>query len=165
MVTRIHELDNLSQLSLAKIPQSSTGTPVFLGAGFQFAYIHPFLDGNGRTSRLPSTLCLYRAGYDFKRLFTISEYYDWNRPAFYKAIQSVRESGMDLTAWLEYFVEGLATQLAEVRRRGERAIDGMSSSRHQSLVTTARHSSHDRTGDRGRRSNESDGPRQTIRVQ
>jgi Fic family protein len=43
---------------------------------FQFVHIHPFLDGNGRTSRLLSTLCLYRAGYDFKRLFTISEYYD-----------------------------------------------------------------------------------------
>lgn len=27
-----------------------------------------------------------------------------------------------MTAWLEYFVEGLATQLAEVRERGERAI-------------------------------------------
>ena len=40
---------------------------------FQFVHIHPFLDGNGRTSRLLSTLCLYRAGYDFKRLFTISE--------------------------------------------------------------------------------------------
>ena len=91
-------------------------------AQFQLVHIHPFLDGNGRTSRLLSTLCLYRAGYDFKRLFTISEYYDRNRTAFYQAIQSVRESGMDLTAWLEYFVEGLATQLAEVRRRGERAI-------------------------------------------
>ena len=29
---------------------------------------------------------------------------------------------MDMTGWLEYFVEGLATQLAEVRQRGERAI-------------------------------------------
>ena len=29
---------------------------------------------------------------------------------------------MDLTGWLEYFVDGLATQLAEVRQRGERAI-------------------------------------------
>lgn len=91
-------------------------------AQFQLVHIHPFLDGNGRTSRLLSTLCLYRAGYDFKRLFTISEFYDRDRPAFYRAIQSVRESGMDLTAWLEYFVEGLATQLAEVRQRGERAI-------------------------------------------
>ena len=64
-----------------------------------------------RASRLLSTLCLYRAGYDFKRLFTISEYYDRNRPAFYRALQSVRESGVDLTAWLEYVVEGLASQL------------------------------------------------------
>ena len=91
-------------------------------AQFQLVHIHPFLDGNGRTSRLLSTLCLYRAGYDFKRLFTISEYYDRDRPAFYRAIQSVRESGMDMTGWLEYFVEGLTTQLAEVRERGEQAI-------------------------------------------
>jgi Fic family protein len=89
---------------------------------FQLVHIHPFLDGNGRTSRLLSTLCLYRAGYDFKRLFAVSEYYDRDRPAFYRAIQSVRERGMDLTGWLEYFTEGLATQLDEVKARGERAI-------------------------------------------
>jgi Fic family protein len=91
-------------------------------AQFQFVHVHPFLDGNGRTSRLLSTLSLYRAGYDFKRLFTISEYYDRDRAAFYNAIQSVRGSGMEMTGWLEYFVEGLATQLTEVRERGEQAI-------------------------------------------
>jgi Fic family protein len=91
-------------------------------AQFQLVHIHPFLDGNGRTSRLLSTLCLYRAGYDFKRLFTLSEHYDCDRPAFYRALQGVREQGMDLTGWLAYFVEGLAAQLAEVRRRGEQAI-------------------------------------------
>ena len=89
---------------------------------FQFVHVHPFLDGNGRTSRLLSTLSLYRAGDDFKRLFTISEYYDRDRPAFYRAIQSVRENGMDMTGWLEYFVEGLTAQLTEVRERGEQAI-------------------------------------------
>ncbi|MDP2898128.1 MAG: Fic family protein [bacterium] len=91
-------------------------------AQFQFVHVHPFLDGNGRTSRLLSTLFLYRAGYDFKRLFTISAYYDRDRDAFYRAIQSVRKSGMDMTGWLEYFVEGLTTKLAEVRQRGEQAI-------------------------------------------
>jgi Fic family protein len=91
-------------------------------AQFQLVHIHPFLDGNGRASRLLSTLYLYRAGYDFKRLFTISEYYDRDRAAFYKAIQSVREHGMDLTGWLEYFVEGLSTQLNEVTERGKRAV-------------------------------------------
>jgi Fic family protein len=44
-------------------------------AQFQLVHIHPFLDGNGRTVRLLSTFCLHQRGYDFKRLFTISEYY------------------------------------------------------------------------------------------
>lgn len=85
-------------------------------------HIHPFLDGNSRASRLLSTLCLCRAGYDFKRLFTISEYYDRDRAAFYRAIQSVCEAGMDMTTWLEYFVKGLTTQLTKVRERCEQAM-------------------------------------------
>lgn len=91
-------------------------------AQFQLVHVHPFNDGNGRTSRLLSTLCLYRKGYDFKRLFTISEYYDRDRTAFYKAIQGVRERDMDLTGWLEFFTDGLATQMREVQERGERVI-------------------------------------------
>jgi len=91
-------------------------------AQFRLVHIHPFLDGNGRTARLLSTLCLYKTGYDFKRLFTISEFYDRNRPAYYRAIQSVRDRGMDLTVWLEYLTEGLATQMREVQERGERVI-------------------------------------------
>lgn len=91
-------------------------------AQFQLVHIHPFVDGNGRTSRLLSTLQLYRTGYDFKRLFTISEYYDRDRSAFYAALQGVREASLDLTGWLEYFVTGLSTQLQEVRTRGEQAI-------------------------------------------
>jgi len=89
---------------------------------FQLVHVHPFRDGSDRTSRLLSTLCLYRAGYDFKRLFAISEYYDRDRAAFYSAIQNVREQDMDMTGWLEYFVEGLATQMREVTQRGKEII-------------------------------------------
>ena len=91
-------------------------------AQFQLVHIHPFLDGNGRTSRLLTMLYLYQAGYDFKRLFTISEFYDRDRAAFYQAIQSVRQQNMDMTGWLEYFVDGLVTQLQEVTEWGERVI-------------------------------------------
>ena len=91
-------------------------------AQFQLVHVHPFLDGNGRASRLLSTLCLYKAGYDFKRLFTISEYYDRDRPTFYRSIQSVRDNGMDMTGWLDYFVTGLETQMVEVRERSEQVI-------------------------------------------
>ena len=123
--------------------------PVLVGGAgqFQLVHIHPFLDGNGRASRLLSTLCLYRAGYDFKRLFTISEFYDRDRPAFYRAIQSVRQNDMDLTGWLEYFTEGLATQLDEVKGRGERTIrcdllareHGLSDRQAQALVHVMEH--------------------------
>jgi len=102
--------------------------------GEDLVHIHPFLDGNGRTARLLSTLCLYRSGYDFKRLFTISEYYDRKRVDYYQAIQSVSERGMDMTKWLEYFAAGLATQLQEVKEFGKQAIkyDVMAKQRHLS---------------------------------
>lgn len=105
--------------------QSEHGLNPVLESGiaqFQLVHIHPFIDGNGRTSRLLSTLCLYRKGYDFKRLFAISEYYDRNRAPFYKALQNVRENKLDITCWLEYFVEGLAAQMREVQERGEAVI-------------------------------------------
>jgi Fic family protein len=92
-------------------------------AQFQLVHIHPFLDGNGRTARLFSTLCLYQRGYNFKKLFTISEYYDRNRVDYYQAIQSVREHDMDMTGWVEYFVHGLSTQLQEVKSLGKQAIE------------------------------------------
>ena len=91
-------------------------------AQFQLVHIHPFLDGNGRTARLLSMLCLYRKDDDFKRLFTLSEYYDRDRPSYYRAIQSVRQRNPDLTDWLEYFTLGLQWQLVEVQEKGETLI-------------------------------------------
>jgi Fic family protein len=119
-----HDVQFLMRELVGWLNEPGSIHPVLMSgvAQFQLVHIHPFLDGNGRTSRLLSTLCLYRAGYDFKRLFTISEYYDRDRAGFYKALQGVREQGMELTGWLDFFTEGLATQLDEVKLRGERAI-------------------------------------------
>lgn len=118
------EVPALMQEFVAWLREEISIHPVLVAgiAQFQLVHIHPFVDGNGRTSRLLSTLCLYRSGYDFKRLFTISELYDRDRGRFYRALQDVRERGMDLTGWLEFFVEGLAKQLTEVKERGEIAI-------------------------------------------
>jgi len=91
-------------------------------AQFQFVHIHPFIDGNGRTARILSTLILYKTGYDFKRLFTISEYYDKDRPLYYQAIQTVRNNNMDMTAWFSYFVEGLRSQMEEINEKGKKII-------------------------------------------
>lgn len=118
------DVPELMQQLVLWLNQEAEIHPVLVAAlaQFQLVHIHPFVDGNGRTSRLLSTLCLYRTGYDFKRLFTISEFYDRDRRAFYDAIQGVRDSGMDQTRWLEYFCQGLATQMQETVDRGTRAI-------------------------------------------
>ena len=99
-------------------------SPVLIAgiAQYKFVDIHPFLDGNGRTARVLCTLILYQHGYDFKRLFSLSEYYDKNRRSYYNAIQSVRNEEMDMTFWLEYFVDGLKRQMIEVKDKGEVAI-------------------------------------------
>jgi Fic family protein len=99
-------------------------SPVLISgiAQFQFVHIHPFIDGNGRTARLLSTLILYKTGYDFKRLFSISEFYDKDRPSYYQAIQSVRKNDMDMTTWIEYFVTGLHPQMKEIQDKGKQLI-------------------------------------------
>lgn len=118
------EVPHLMREFILWLNQDEEISPI-LAAGiaqFQFVHIHPFIDGNGRTARLLSTLVLYKTGYDFKKLFSISEYYDRDRPAYYKAIQTVRQNDMDMTFWLEYFVEGLRLQMAEIHKQGEQLI-------------------------------------------
>lgn len=118
------EVSHLMKEFVDWINNAEDVSPVLVAgiAQFQFVHIHPFIDGNGRTARLLSTLILYKTGYDFKRLFTISEHYDKDRPAYYEAIQSVRKSGMNMTVWLEYFVEGLRSQMMEIQEKGRKII-------------------------------------------
>lgn len=110
LVKWLNKTEDLSPLITAGIAQ------------YQFVHIHPFIDGNGRTARILSTLILYKTGYDFKRLFTISEYYDKDRPTYYRTIQSVRQNNIDMTHWLEYFVGGLRSQMTEIQEKGKRII-------------------------------------------
>ncbi|MHB8071500.1 MAG: Fic family protein [Candidatus Cryosericum sp.] len=119
-----HEVQSL-MTDLVEWLNTSTGVNTVLVSGiaqFQLVHIHPFIDGNGRTARLLATLVMYRGNYDFKRLFTISEFYDRDRSAYYSALQSVRDHNLDMTGWLEYYVSGLATQMQEVQNKGEQVI-------------------------------------------
>jgi len=95
-------------------------SPVLVAGVAQHAFVdcHPFLDGNGRTARVLCTLILYQNGYDFQRLFSLSQFYDAQRQDYYDAIQQVREADGDLTGWLEYFCNGLAGQLMGIKTIG-----------------------------------------------
>lgn len=52
-----------------------------------FLCIHPFLDGNGRVSRLLSVLLLYLAGYDIVRYISLEKQVDEYKVAYYEALK------------------------------------------------------------------------------
>ncbi len=96
--------------------------PIVAGiAHYQFATIHPYYDGNGRTARLLTTLILHLGGYDLKGLYSLEEYYAKNLLGYYRAI-SVGPSHnyyfgrteSDITGWVEYFTEGMAFAFEKV---------------------------------------------------
>jgi Fic family protein len=101
--------------------------PVRAGlAHYQFATIHPYYDGNGRTARLLTTLILHLNGYDLKGLYALEEYYARNLPAYYEAISIgsshnyyMGRAEADVTKWVTYFVEGMAEAFEKVRDQSQ----------------------------------------------
>jgi Fic family protein len=94
--------------------------PIFKAAitHYYLVYIHPFVEGNGRVARAFATLVLYDSGYDFKRFFSLEEYFDSDVEAYYQALLSVQQSdNKSLTYWLEYFAYGLALEIDKVKQK------------------------------------------------
>jgi Fic family protein len=83
-------------------------------AQHRMVWIHPFVDGNGRSARMLTTMLLYLRGYDFKGLFDLSTYYEQNRDAYYEALRTADATG-DYTRWLEYFTGGFAMQMFAIK--------------------------------------------------
>ena len=84
---------------------------------YEFVRIHPFVDGNGRCARALATLILYIHEFDIKRFFTLDDYYDSDRIAYYSALKSVNQKTLDLTQWLEYFLEGVRVSILRVKEK------------------------------------------------
>ncbi len=84
----------------------------------EIAAIHPFSDGNGRTARALATLILYQRGYDFRKLFSLEDYYNRDRQKYYQAVNiGPKYCRADFTKWLEYFVEGFKEEIAQVKEK------------------------------------------------
>ncbi len=83
----------------------------------QLAYIHPFFDGNGRIARLLTSYYLLLQHYEVTKYFILDDYYDIDRLEYSDKLHSA-DSG-DKTAWLEYFLEGIAHSLKSALARIE----------------------------------------------
>ncbi len=78
----------------------------------EFVSIHPFSDGNGRTTRLLTLLYLGLRNYDFKGVLVPDNYYIADRPAYYAAIEksqgkTYHSKGLKVDSWISYFTTGI----------------------------------------------------------
>ncbi len=85
----------------------------------QFVSIHPFPDGNGRITRLLTQYILYKAGWDFRKIIVLEDFYNTDRQEYYNAENEIQgnkyHEGQDMTNWLDYFVLGFLVEARKVR--------------------------------------------------
>jgi len=107
--------------------QDDLPVPIRAGvAHYQFATIHPYYDGNGRTARLLTTLMLHLGRYDLKGLYALEEYYARGLKDYYEALTVgpshnyyMGRAEADITKWISYFIEGMADSFEKVRNQAE----------------------------------------------
>jgi Fic family protein len=90
--------------------------PLLLIANFVFEYlaIHPFQDGNGRTSRLLTNLMLLQSGYEFVSVVSHERVIEARKADYYIALNKAQSSWKskkeDVSVWILYFLNILREQ-------------------------------------------------------
>ena len=95
--------------------------PLILAGIFhkQIAIVHPFMDGNGRTTRLATKVLLAQMGLNTFNLFSFENYYNRNVAKYFETVGEYGnyyelEEKIDFTPWLEYFTEGIIDELLRI---------------------------------------------------
>ena len=95
-----------------------------------FLEIHPFQDGNGRLSRILTTLLLLRAGYAYVPYSSLESVIEQNKEGYYLALRqtqgTIRTETPDWQPWVIYFLKALSKQKEklEAKIKRERIIIG-----------------------------------------
>src|SRR3989338_10588780 len=114
-------------------PQPKNLSPILYAgiAHYQLVAIHPFEDGNGRTTRLLATLMLIHNNYDMVSFFAPESFYNRDRKAYYEALSSADkyriEGQPDLTRWLEYYVSGMLIEAEQAKSKIEEMLQNKQS--------------------------------------
>jgi len=89
-----------------------------------FLEIHPFQDGNGRLSRVLTTLLLLQAGYAYVPYSSLEGVIEQNKEAYYLALRqtqgTIRSDGPNWQPWLVFFLRSLAEQVRRLNTKVER---------------------------------------------
>ncbi|MEF8756018.1 MAG: Fic family protein [Accumulibacter sp.] len=89
-----------------------------------FLEIHPFQDGNGRLSRVLTTLLLLQAGYAYVPYSSLESVIEQSKEAYYLALRqtqgTIRTEAPNWQPWLIFFLRALAEQVRRLKRKVER---------------------------------------------
>jgi Fic family protein len=89
-----------------------------------FLEIHPFQDGNGRLSRVLTTLLLLQAGYAYVPYASLESVIEQNKEAYYLALRqtqgTIRTEDPNWQPWLLFFLRSLAEQVRRLNQKVER---------------------------------------------
>jgi Fic family protein len=89
-----------------------------------FLEIHPFQDGNGRLSRILTTLLLLQAGYAYVPYSSLESVIEQSKEAYYLALRqtqgTIRSGTPNWQPWLAFFLRALAEQVRRLNRKVER---------------------------------------------
>ena len=72
-----------------------------------FVTIHPFDDGNGRIARAIADMVLARSERSPQRFYSMSAQIRQERKAYYEILEATQKGELDITRWLEWFLECL----------------------------------------------------------
>jgi Fic family protein len=72
-----------------------------------FVTTHPFEDGNGRIARAMADMALARSEGSSQRFYSMSAQVQQERNAYYDILEATQKGELDITAWLEWFLDCL----------------------------------------------------------
>lgn len=104
----------------AKAIDESAMHPLLIIAVFNvvFLAVHPFQDGNGRLSRILTTLLLLRADYEYVPYASLESIVEENKDLYYKALRrtqaTLKGDDPDWEPWLGFFLRCLKKQKANL---------------------------------------------------
>ncbi len=89
-----------------------------------FLEIHPFQDGNGRLSRILTTLLLLRSGYAYVPYSSLESVIEHTKESYYLALRktqgTIRTEEPDWEPWIIYFLRALQQQKKRLEKKIER---------------------------------------------
>ncbi len=87
-----------------------------------FIMLHPFDDGNGRIGRAVTDYLLAGSHPELMELVSFSKYISLNRKGYYNVLEAAGKNGMDITSWLEWFLQTFDAALQESQWIVERVV-------------------------------------------